>query len=270
MLKGGSFSSKAHSHHFPAPCSPAQPFHRCKQLSSRWRPRLHNARAAESGEVSTSAPTTTPCDLDYHHHYISRRSALNSAVVGTAGAASALLALPGAAAAAKLIQLADGKTVEAFEHAQSLSIVTLRGSVPSQWIMDFRAALGRYAGFSFDQRAQIEEIFKDLPDVTKKRSAGAAAGKPCSTRTQGGAALLLQPLRQSWFACHPCSSAPTYLPPILTNMLLLRLKINNVNVTPEWRFPAYQTAWRRNNSHLFQAWVHHTKTCCPLQASRTS
>lgn len=44
------------------------------------------------------------------------------------------------------IEFPDGSTVEAYEHGLSLSIVALRGAVPSQWIMDFRQGLGKYAG----------------------------------------------------------------------------------------------------------------------------
>jgi hypothetical protein len=36
------------------------------------------------------------------------------------------------------VLLPDGSEVEAYEHGMSLSIVALRGSVPSQWVMEFR------------------------------------------------------------------------------------------------------------------------------------
>jgi hypothetical protein len=39
--------------------------------------------------------------------------------------------------------LKDGTTVEAYEHGMSLSIVALRGSVPTQWVLDFRQGLGK-------------------------------------------------------------------------------------------------------------------------------
>ena len=60
------------------------------------------------------------------------------------------------------VQLRDGSTVEAYEHGMSLAIVALRGSVPAQWVMDYKSVLGRYAGFSLDQRPQIESIYKVL------------------------------------------------------------------------------------------------------------
>lgn len=41
-----------------------------------------------------------------------------------------------------------------------LAIVALRGSVPAQWVIDFKVGLGHYAGFSLDQRGQFEDIFK--------------------------------------------------------------------------------------------------------------
>ena len=58
------------------------------------------------------------------------------------------------------VELRDGSLVEVFEHGLSLTIVALRGSVPSQWILDFKMTLGKYAGFAFGQRGQIAEIFK--------------------------------------------------------------------------------------------------------------
>lgn len=122
---------------------------------------------ASPGEPSSSG------QLGHFDRQPSRRRLLASAALGggSAWAASLPLALP--ATAAKSVTLRDGTVVDAFEHSQSLSIVALRGSVPSQWITDYRSALGQYAGFSLDQRAQIDEIFRDLSDLNKKRSAGA-------------------------------------------------------------------------------------------------
>ena len=33
-------------------------------------------------------------------------------------------------------------------------------SVPSQWVMDYRATLGKYAGFGLGQRGQLMDIFE--------------------------------------------------------------------------------------------------------------
>ena len=41
------------------------------------------------------------------------------------------------------VVLRDGTQVEAYEHGMSLGIVALRGSVPTQWVLDFRQGLGR-------------------------------------------------------------------------------------------------------------------------------
>lgn len=40
------------------------------------------------------------------------------------------------------VELPDGRSVEVFEHGMSLAIMALRGSVPQQWVMDFKASLG--------------------------------------------------------------------------------------------------------------------------------
>lgn len=58
------------------------------------------------------------------------------------------------------VELRDGTSIEAYEHGLSLAIVALRGSVPAQWVIDFRLVLGKYAGFTLDQRGQFEDIFK--------------------------------------------------------------------------------------------------------------
>jgi hypothetical protein len=36
------------------------------------------------------------------------------------------------------IELRDGTQAEVYEHGMSLSIVALRGSLPEQWIVEFR------------------------------------------------------------------------------------------------------------------------------------
>lgn len=58
------------------------------------------------------------------------------------------------------VELRDGTKVEVFEHGMSLSIVALRGSVPTQWVMDFRSTLGKYSGFGLGQRRQLLDIFQ--------------------------------------------------------------------------------------------------------------
>jgi hypothetical protein len=64
------------------------------------------------------------------------------------------------AQALKMVELRDGSQVEVFEHGMSLSIVALRGSVPAQWIMDYRSTLGKYSGFGLGQRHQINDIYQ--------------------------------------------------------------------------------------------------------------
>ncbi len=43
-----------------------------------------------------------------------------------------------------------------------------------QWVVEFRMALGRYGGFSLDQRGQLQELFDELGNPSAKKSAGAA------------------------------------------------------------------------------------------------
>ncbi|KAJ9529617.1 hypothetical protein QJQ45_014377, partial [Haematococcus lacustris] len=73
------------------------------------------------------------------------------------------------------VVLRDGRSVEVWEHGMSLAIVALRGAVPQQWVLDYKATLGKYAGFSLGQRGQLLDIFKELSDPadTKNSAAGA-------------------------------------------------------------------------------------------------
>jgi len=76
--------------------------------------------------------------------------------------------------ALKTVELRDGTNIEVFEHGMSLNMVALRGSVPNQWITDYRLTLGKYAGFALGQRGQLDEIYKELSDLKTKNSAGVA------------------------------------------------------------------------------------------------
>ncbi len=42
----------------------------------------------------------------------------------------------------------------------AISIVALRGSIPSQYAVDFKTSIGKYCGFSLDQRSQLADIYK--------------------------------------------------------------------------------------------------------------
>jgi len=42
------------------------------------------------------------------------------------------------------VELPNGQMVAVYEHGMSLAIVALRGSVPQQWIMDFKSSLGAH------------------------------------------------------------------------------------------------------------------------------
>ncbi|EFJ52374.1 hypothetical protein VOLCADRAFT_103032 [Volvox carteri f. nagariensis] len=121
------------------------------------------------------APEDGPSTSDSHHDswptpWTRRHVAI--------GAAVALGAMAGSdpVQAAKTVVLRDGTEVQAFEHGMTLAIVALRGSIPAQWTLDFQTAIGKYCGFSLDQRMQLADIFKELSDTSgeNKRSAGLA------------------------------------------------------------------------------------------------
>ncbi|GIL81389.1 hypothetical protein Vretimale_1058 [Volvox reticuliferus] len=116
------------------------------------------------------ASTSKPCDSNWSTSWSRRHVALGAAVVFGALAGSDPVQ------AAKTVVLRDGTEVQAFEHGMTLAIVALRGSVSSQWALDFQTSIGKYCGFSLDQRPQLADIFKELSDTSgqNKRSAGVA------------------------------------------------------------------------------------------------
>ncbi|KAF5832125.1 hypothetical protein DUNSADRAFT_12136 [Dunaliella salina] len=148
-----------------------------------------HATRQETVQQSTAAGSQRPCEVEAHGR---GRSHANSACGGTgqgnrrslltalasaaavAGVSLQAAVHPEAAQALRTIELPNGQMVAVYEHGMSLAIVALRGSVPQQWIMDFKTSLGKYAGFTLGQRQQLEEIYKDLSDPTTKNSAGAA------------------------------------------------------------------------------------------------
>ncbi|GIL68080.1 hypothetical protein Vafri_21393 [Volvox africanus] len=114
--------------------------------------------------------TSEPCYCGSSTSWSRRCVALGAAVVFSALAGSDPVQ------AAKTVVLRDGSEVQAFEHGMTLAIVALRGSVSSQWALDFQTSIGKYCGFSLDQRPQLADIFKELSDTggQNKRSAGVA------------------------------------------------------------------------------------------------
>lgn len=101
-----------------------------------------------------AGPSTSVCNVSASlpHAGVGRRGGLAAAGGALLAGPLASLCLPGSAAAMRTVTLRDGTVVEAFEHGMSLSIVCLRGSVPAQWIVEYRQTLGKYAGFSLGQR----------------------------------------------------------------------------------------------------------------------
>ena len=61
----------------------------------------------------------------------------------------------------------DIETVEAFEFVVPLRVVAPRGAVPSDWATDFRSLLGKRGTLSFEARAQVSDIFKELSSPEK-------------------------------------------------------------------------------------------------------
>ncbi|MEW5310112.1 MAG: hypothetical protein WDW38_001941 [Sanguina aurantia] len=112
------------------------------------------------------------------------------------------------AQAAKLIELRDGTSVQAYEHGLMLAIVALRGSVPAQWVIDFRVTLGHYAGFSLDQRGQFEDIFKELSETHKQKPGSGNRSSAVADVVSLGDTWLSPAIRQGLI--QPLRNAHTY------------------------------------------------------------
>lgn len=70
--------------------------------------------------------------------------------------------MPQLAQAKRQVQGPHGDPVEAHEFQIPLSVVSLRGSVPDDWVLDYRRACGNLVGVSLDQRSQLQDIFDEL------------------------------------------------------------------------------------------------------------
>ncbi|GBF91197.1 hypothetical protein Rsub_04866 [Raphidocelis subcapitata] len=169
----------------PRLCAAARADEAAAGIQQQEQQQQQQQEASQQGSAGAAAASTAP----------SRRSLLGAGAAATAAGAGLLVA-PGSAGAVQTVVLRDGTAVEAYEHGMSLSIVALRGSVPTQWVLDFRQGLGRYAGFELGQRGQLQEIFNELGDPKAKRSAGAADVVTLGDAWLGPAAAkgLIQPI----------------------------------------------------------------------------
>ena len=76
-----------------------------------------------------------------------------------------------------------------------LRVVALRGTVPGEWVADFRAVAGKRAGVALEARPQLASIFDDLatPEAAGAKSAAtadAAGISSCAaTRTSGPSSI---------------------------------------------------------------------------------
>ncbi len=114
--------------------------HKKSRASSRYSAHGTSQRCVAPAAI-LGASHTHGCDTGTEHAAgMARRLLLGAGVAATAGLSE--LVLPGAAAALKTITLRDGTSVEVYEHGMSLGIVSLKGSVPSDWILQYKMALG--------------------------------------------------------------------------------------------------------------------------------
>lgn len=80
--------------------------------------------------------------------------------------------------------------MQAYEHGMAISIVALRGSIPSQYAVDFKTSIGKYCGFSLDQRSQLADIYKVWVQGTRTQQLHTCA---CRCRAPSGVPLWAAP-----------------------------------------------------------------------------
>ncbi|DBA66493.1 TPA: hypothetical protein ACH3X2_002464 [Trebouxia sp. C0005] len=94
------------------------------------------------------------------------------------GAASVLgstgLPAPPAVEATQVLNVDGQADLEVFQFCVHLSVVALRGSVPKQWVEDFKQALGEYGVLRLQQKGQLQDIYKELGQPVKKKTASRA------------------------------------------------------------------------------------------------
>lgn len=150
--------------------------------------RNHAGRGIDSAEVSQS----------------SRRRLLFGAasVIGSTGLSDAP-----EAEATKTLSVEGEAELEAWEFKIYLDVVALTGSVPDQWVEDFKQALGTYGVLRLKQRGQLQDIYKELGQNGKKKSASRADVATLGDSWLGPAirAGFLQPLQDvdsyRWWDC---------------------------------------------------------------------
>ena len=69
---------------------------------------------------------------------------------------------PDAAHAVRQIRKSDGTYTEAFQFDIPLRIVSLAGTVPSEWEQEFKQMLKGKALLKLERRPQLLDIFKEL------------------------------------------------------------------------------------------------------------
>ncbi|KAK9866488.1 hypothetical protein WJX84_005441 [Apatococcus fuscideae] len=96
---------------------------------------------------------------------------------------------------------------KAYQYSVDLRLVSLRGSVPSAWIDDFKGSIDGKGRVSMSQRGQLLDVFKELSDLKKKNSAATADAVTLGDAWLGPAVArgLLQPIPEAaaarWWSC---------------------------------------------------------------------
>ncbi|KAK9817763.1 hypothetical protein WJX72_001828 [[Myrmecia] bisecta] len=66
------------------------------------------------------------------------------------------------------VQIPRGELVEAYEFNVPLNVVALRGSVPAQWLEEYKDVITKFGGMTVHQRGQLEDIYRELSSSDKK------------------------------------------------------------------------------------------------------
>ena len=113
-----------------------------------------------SGQPTTSAPAPPPPPLP-------RRAVLAAPALLAAGPARAA---PGPQTRA--VTFADGRKEAVFEAGIDLRVTALRGSVPPQWPLELKQAVGPSLKIDVRERGTLSAIYSELREEKRRQAAG--------------------------------------------------------------------------------------------------
>ncbi|KAL3137083.1 hypothetical protein ABBQ32_006668 [Trebouxia sp. C0010 RCD-2024] len=152
--------------------------------------------------AAASSSAADDCCLEYDALQCRKQDILQPTrrrlLLGAATAAGSLgMPSPPQAKATRTVSSEGEEDLEVWEFKIDLRVVALKGSVPNQWVQDFKQALGKYGILRLHQKGQLQDIYSELGPNKKKISARTADAVTLGDSWLGPAiqAGYLQPLQ---------------------------------------------------------------------------